>query len=324
MPAFAGITRLWGDLLLMNYRHIYHAGNFADVFKHILLSALLQSLLRKDKPFCYLDTHAGSGNYDLFTEKAQKTQECNNGIVKLWQEFCRDETSVKTPSPILAYLDIIRSWNSEQGSALLRYYPGSPVLAQKLLRPTDKLIFSELHPEEIKDLKRLFKQDKRVSIHHLDGYALFKALLPPQESRGLVFIDPPFESEHEFDCILQSLQLGIKRWRHGIYVVWYPIKKLTDVHSFYKQLITLGIKEILVCELFLSDFLQTSCQKLQACGMAIINPPWQLKETMEITLPWLSKMISDAEGTSFKTRILDTDWCDCIVSAHHTFRHSAT
>lgn len=265
----------------MNYRHIYHAGNFADVFRHVLLLSLIESLLRKDKPFCYLDTHAGTGNYDLQTESAQKTQEFAQGIFKLWP--LKSET---TPQLITQYLDIIQNWNLEHGTHNLRYYPGSPVFVRKLLRSQDQMILTELHPQDALLLKQQFNRDKQVSVHHLDGYQGLKAFLPPKLSRGLVLIDPPFENRAEFNHITQHLQLALQRWHNGMYAVWYPIKNPLEVSHFYQALQVSGIRKILCCEMTLPPAITTH---LNACGMLIINPPWQWADEASGLLTWLSK-----------------------------------
>jgi 23S rRNA (adenine2030-N6)-methyltransferase len=265
----------------MNYRHIYHAGNFADVFKHVLLTALIESLLRKNKPFCYLDTHAGIGHYDLEKKNAQKTREFENGIFKLLQE---DRASL--PKLITRYLQLVSAGN---GGEDVRYYPGSPALVRQLLRPDDRMILTELHAVDIVSLKQLFLRDKQVAVHHLDGYQALKAFLPPKESRGLVLIDPPFEETGEFDQIMRQLQKAVDRWPVGTYAIWYPIKNTTEVNHFYKDLKKSGIREILCCEIHLPHF---ASKGLGACGMVVVHPPWQWKEEIESVLPVLCDILS--------------------------------
>ena len=283
----------------MNYRHIYHAGGFSDVFKHTILIALIQSLLKKETPFCYIDTHAGIGNYDLHLESAQKTQEFQYGISKL-----QGITDHDIPDSIATYLNIIQTWNHRmrQDSRLyssdlkeldiLRYYPGSPVFARELLRDKDHIILAELHPEDAQTLKQLFKQDKQVATHFLDGYTAFKAFLPPKEKRGLVLIDPPFEKTDEFETLIQKLTLGIHRWRNGIYAIWYPLKNPRQVNHFYKNLSQIGASEILCYELYMLQQ-QRSNHGMHACGMAILQPPWGFKETLERVLPWLCQKLGE-------------------------------
>lgn len=269
----------------MNYRHIYHAGNFCDVFKHVLLISLVKYLLRKDKPFCYLDTHAGIGRYDLQHKNAQKTQEFKEGIFKLLQS-----NTTQLPKLISEYLHMVKMGNNEQDGENLRYYPGSPALVRKLLRPNDRMVLTELHPDDVLLLRQIFLHDKQVAVHHLDGYQALKAFLPPKESRGLVLIDPPFEKTDEFSQITKQLQLAITRWRTGIYAAWYPIKDIKEVNRFYGSLKNSGIREILCCEIHLPSL--DSNTTLNACGMVVIHPPWQWKEEIKLVLPVLCDSLS--------------------------------
>ncbi len=274
----------------MNYRHIYHAGNFADVFKHVLLTALIESLSRKDKPFCYLDTHAGIGYYDLQQRNAQKTQEFINGIFKLLKQ-----DSAALPKLIAQYLQRVKKGNREQGARGFRYYPGSPTVVRQLLRPLDRMILTELHTEDALSLKQLFLHDKQVAVHHLNGYQALKAFLPPKEKRGLVLIDPPFEETNEFEQIMRNLQLAVDRWPVGVYAIWYPIKNKTDVQHFYRALKKSGIREILCCEMHLPE---VESRGLNACGMVVVNPPWQWKEEIARVLPVLCDVLSEPERGS--------------------------
>jgi len=257
----------------MNYRHSYHAGGFSDVFKHILLVSLIEFLLRKDKPFCYVDTHAGVGVYNLSSANALKTQEFKGGINKLLQLKNVPFEVVKQ------YLTLLS----------LPFYPGSPLFVRKLLRPTDRMILTELHAQDILSLKKLFAYDKQVAVHHLDGYQGLKAFLPPKEKRGLVLIDPPFEETDEFSTLVTQLKFALQRWSTGVYAVWYPIKNLKEVNRFYSDLVDAGIQNILRCELHLPYL---ASKNFSACGMIVINPPWQWKEEVEQILPWLCEVLS--------------------------------
>jgi len=214
----------------MNYRHIYHAGNFGDVFKHAILTLLIQNLLRKDTSFCYLDTHAGIGVYNLLSTAAQKTKEYESGIVKLLK--CENY-----PKELDTYLGIVKKLHEG-------YYPGSPYIVRSLLRPIDRMILLELHDDDIITLKQQFWNDKQVAVHHYDGYQGLKAFLPPKEHRGLVFMDPPFEQPNEFDQIIVALKMATKRWATGIYAVWYPIKDLKAVNKFKNDLNSLALKNL--------------------------------------------------------------------------------
>lgn len=261
----------------MNYRHHYHAGCFADVFKHILLTGLLQFLIRKDKPLCYLETHAGKGQYDLSALPAQKTQEFRTGIGKL--------TSASMPQLVGDYLQIVQTHGSEAGGFI---YPGSPCIAKALLRSDDQMILCELHERDYAVLKKMFLGDKQVAVHHMDGYAALKAFLPPKQGRGLVLIDPSFEQKDEFQQIFKHLEITVKRWPGATYAVWYPVKERLKVDQFYADLQNSGIREIIYCE-FEIPFLAGN---MNACGMVIIRPPWQWYESVKPVLPRLNETLS--------------------------------
>jgi 23S rRNA (adenine2030-N6)-methyltransferase len=263
----------------MNYRHCYHAGNFADVLKHVILVVLLQALQRKETPFCFMDTHAGIGLYELQSIEAQKKQEYDNGIGKL---FSLD--AQQFPSELQTYLSIVKKYNSNQ----LDFYPGSPLIAENVLRSQDHMILCELHPEDVQTLKDNFKGSKNTSIHHNDAYLSMKAFLPPSVKRGLVLIDPPFEVTDEFTQIFTALQRAIKHWRGGHFMVWYPIKNKKAVDAFYKDIQSLGVEHLIV-EISLNAVIDEG--KLSSTGIIIINPPWQSKETIETLLPILSNTL---------------------------------
>ncbi|MEN3176305.1 23S rRNA (adenine(2030)-N(6))-methyltransferase RlmJ [Gluconobacter sp. OJA] len=243
----------------MNYRHAYHAGNFADCMKHAILLVLLKSLARKPAGFCVLDTHAGCGQYDLSSEEAQKTGEWKSGIGRL----------LDSEEPALQdYLSAVRD---------LGLYPGSPALARHALRPQDQLVACELHPEDVRPLRRLFRDDPQVSIHHRNGYEALRALLPPKDlKRGLVLIDPPFEKLDDFTQCAGAISLIRNRFRAGIVAVWYPIKHRTPVRAFYNALKDAGIRDILACEFLLRPALDPS--RLNGCGMLVVNAPFGFEE----------------------------------------------
>ena len=259
----------------MNYRHSYHAGNFADVFKHLHLVLLLQSLRGKDTPFCYLDSHAGTGRYDLHGVSAQKTGEHLQGIMCFWRH---DDVS----PPMVDYLEVVRALNRD---GELRYYPGSPRIAHHFLRPQDRMVLMELHPEDAASLKREFRGDTRVHVHCADGYAGLKAFLPPPEKRGLVLIDPPFEDGNEFERLTEALRIARQRWNTGIFAVWYPLKDDVRVQRFHRQLADSGMRKLLLAEMRLQT--RPAANALYGCGMIIVNPPWQMDEKLRAVLPHL-------------------------------------
>lgn len=276
----------------MNYRHSYHAGNFADVFKHIVLVGLIQSLLNKDKPFCYIDTHAGTGHYNLSSETAKKTREFAYGIQRLFNL----QTTFKV---VEDYLNIVQMLNVEK---TLKYYPGSPVIVEKLLRKMDRMVLSELHQRDCESLNELFLKNKRVTVYHQDGYQTLKASLPPLEKRGLVLIDPPFEQQDEFNQIILGLKNALQRWATGIYAVWYPIKEQKLNHVFFNKLQQLPIKNCLKLELtVLPDDVP---HRLNGSGIIIINCPWQFDSEMQIVLPWLWEQLAVERNGGYKVEWL--------------------
>lgn len=270
---------------MLSYRHGFHVGHHADVFKHIVLTLLVRSLLSKDKPFFYLDTHSGAGRYRLDSEMAKKTREYETGIAKLWNV-------PDAPEALGDYLQAVHAANPDGG---LRYYPGSPRIVRHLLRPKDRMILCELHANEVKNLTLEFAADRQTKVEHQDGYAAIKALLPPSERRGLVHIDPAFEVKGEWQRLLEAIQEGYKRWATGMFAIWYPLQDRFESDDFLRRLQRSGIRKILLAEVSIvnpSDIL-----RLTGSGMAIINPPWHLEEQLKTLLPWLwDKLSVDGQG----------------------------
>ncbi len=261
----------------MNYSHSYHAGNFADVFKHAILVSLIQSMQRKENGFCFVDTHAGAGLYDLSSAEAQKSKEYASGIKLLLS--CHDRFT--------DYLACVKKVNHEPK---LRYYPGSPTIARSLLRSQDRMVLADLHPQIYRTLKERFAHDKQVGVHHLDGYQSLKAFLPPKERRALILIDPPYEKSDELTYIATTLPALLKRFATGVYAIWYPIKDRAPIERFYQTLRKNIEQPILIAEL--SIYPETSAQHLNGCGMLIINPPWQLSDQINDYLPQLWSILS--------------------------------
>jgi 23S rRNA (adenine2030-N6)-methyltransferase len=270
----------------MNYRHAYHAGNFADVMKHAILTLVIAGLKRKDTPFFALDTHAGIGAYDLEAPQADKTGEYLNGIARVLD-------APQAPAELEAYLTVIRGWNS---GGTLRRYPGSPELVRGLMRPQDRLALVELHPEDAEVLRARFHGDRRVGVHHLDGYTAAKGLLPPPERRGLVLMDPPFEVKNEFERLLAALRRARKLWPTGIYMAWYPIKGREPVDHFLQAITEDGGPQALAVELMLRPPVDPF--KLNGNGLLVINPPWQLRESLDRIMPWLAKTMAPGTGSA--------------------------
>lgn len=248
----------------MNYRHLYHAGNFADVFKHVILIQLLQSLARKETAFAYLETHAGSGRYDLHAPQARKSNEYANGVGRLWGVPVADEG-------LAQYLAVVRGLNPDQS---LRHYPGSPCIARALLRAQDRMRLAEYLPEACAGLKAEFAGDKRVHVHCGDGYAALKGWLPPPERRGLVLMDPAYEHNDEWQRLRTALALARRRWPQGTYALWYPLKAGAPLKQFKSSLVADGLRNVLQAELTIWP--ADTPFRLNGCGMLIQNPPWQL------------------------------------------------
>jgi 23S rRNA (adenine2030-N6)-methyltransferase len=261
----------------MNYRHGYHAGNYADVLKHLVLVELLRLLTAKDKKLFVLDTHSGAGGYDLAAGLATRTREAEAGIRRLLAM-----PRAGMPAAVARYLAAVAAYDRKFGRGEgLRHYPGSPRLVRAALRLGDRFVACELNPQEALSLKREFAGDRMVDVRQADGYHALKALLPPVERRGLVMIDPPFEKTDEFDTLARGLRHALRRFATGCYAIWYPIKDEDAVAAFKEALA--GLKT-LILEARLNAVAEG---KLGACGVAVINPPWTFQESMAEALPWL-------------------------------------
>jgi 23S rRNA (adenine2030-N6)-methyltransferase len=262
----------------MNYRHGYHAGNYADVLKHVVLVELLRLLTAKDKKLFVLDTHAGAGGYDLAAGLAMRTREAEAGIQRL---MAMPRTGM--PAAVARYLAAVAAYDRKFGRGEgLRHYPGSPRLVRAVLRPGDRFVACEMHPEEALSLKREFAGDRAVEVRQADGYHALKAMLPPVERRGLIVIDPPFEKPDEFEVLARGLKHALRRFATGCYAIWYPIKDEPAVAAFKETLA--GLKT-LILEAHLNAVVDG---KLGACGMTVINPPWTFQEAMAEALPRLA------------------------------------
>lgn len=268
----------------MNYRHDFHAGNFADVFKHAVLTRILVYLMRKPTPLRFLDTHAGSGLYDLGGADAARTGEWRDGIGRL------DVSRLDAPArELLApYIEAVGA--AARGVAP---YPGSPALALKLLRPADRMIFCDLHPAALGALRACTGRDKRAKVVALDGYTGLKAFLPPVERRGLVLIDPPFESENEFETLAAAVTLALRKWREGTYAIWHPIKDRRGCEHLAARLRAAGA-EALRLELQIDD--PAPDRPLVSNGLVIVNPPFALEAEASCLLPALARLLAQGHG----------------------------
>lgn len=261
---------------MLNYRHAYHAGNFADVLKHVVLIELIKCLKQKDKPFFYLDTHAGCGLYDLAGVPALKTNEAEAGIKRL-------QALDKIPPLLEDYMNTVKSCQYGPND-----YPGSPSLVRALLRADDRMALSELHSQDYERLKELFTRDRQVLTFHQDAYQSLKALLPPTPRRGLILIDPAFEVKDEFDRIIDGITEALQRFKTGIYAIWYPVKDEREVARFQRKLKKFGLP---IVNVTIESFKNNESGKLNETGVAIINPPWRFDETLRKILPVLCKAL---------------------------------
>lgn len=278
----------------MNYRHAFHAGNFADVVKHAVLARILDYLKRKPGAFRVIDTHAGIGLYDLSGEEAQRTGEWRGGIGRLL------ETALPAAAAALIapYLDAVRAFNPQGGNPQggnpqggIRFYPGSPLVARHLMRRIDRLTAIELHPEDNLALKAHFSGDWQARVLALDGWLALGAHVPPKEKRGLVLVDPPFEKEGEFDRLVGGLVKAHRRWPGGTYALWYPVKDRAAVAAFRARLGETGIAGIL--DIFLDIRAPSAEPRLDGCGIVVVNPPYVLEEEMAVLLPALGDALGE-------------------------------
>ncbi len=280
----------------MNYRHIYHAGNFADVFKHAVLARIIEYLQRKDGGFRVIDTHAGTGLYDLSSVEAQKTGEWREGIGRLLEnQIQQDAAELLEP-----YLAIVRQY-FENGAP--QACPGSPMLARGLLRKQDRLTACELHPADFETLSARFAGDWQVKTLHLDGWLVPGSQLPPKEKRGVVLIDPPFEVEREFARLEQALEKGTSRWPGGIFVLWYPLKNDVQVEYFLRNLAKSSIRDLLCVEMWPSV---RRDGVFHGSGLIICNPPFVLRQELEILMPALVKALGNA-GAGWRMETLASE-----------------
>lgn len=269
----------------MNYRHDYHAGNAADVFKHVALVALLRRLQRKEAPLSYVETHAGRGRYALTNEMAQKTGEFLRGIARLWPPG-------RTLGPLLAdYVGLVAAQNE---GPELTCYPGSPWLARALLRPRDRMILCELRAADAQALRELFRGDARVAVHQRDGYEALGALLPPTPRRGLVLVDPPYERPDELAVAVRGLQVAKARWAEACVALWYPLKGPLAASLLHAAVLRAALPEVLCVELSVGDPRDPAV--LSGSGLLLVDPPWQIDQVLAEALPELARLLGGDEG----------------------------
>lgn len=272
----------------MNYRHAYHAGNFADVLKHIVLTLVIEHLKLKPAPFRVIDTHAGIGLYDLDSEQAQKTGEWRDGIGRV---LAASPPPAPVARALAPYLDAVRAENPP--GSLVRY-PGSPLIARRLMRPDDRLVANELHPEDSATLRHVLSGDPRCKVLELDAWVALKSLLPPKERRGVVLVDPPFEEVGELPRMLDGLAAATRRFATGTFLLWYPIKDPAPVTRFHAAAATLALPKLLVVEQMIRN--QGDIPRLDGSGLLVVNAPYTLKASLEPVLEWLTPLLAREGG----------------------------
>ncbi|HVU33063.1 MAG TPA: 23S rRNA (adenine(2030)-N(6))-methyltransferase RlmJ [Opitutaceae bacterium] len=289
----------------MNYRHHFHAGNFADVMKHAVLVRLIRALQKKPSGFVYLDTHAGRGGYDLVREAVgetlARTPEWPDGIGRLWQR-------TDLPPGVAEYLQLVREFDRARGNLepTVRFYPGSPRIAATLARGEERLALCERHPEEFGALSAEFSASKRsrggegtrrgnrISLHEMDGYGALRAMLPPPERRALVLIDPPYEAQDEFASAASALGEALRRFPSGTYVLWYPLTQRARVQEFFTAIVGLNPPPTLALELAIAG--DDAPRKLKGCGLVMVNPPWQFDHEARGMLAYLASVLAVEAG----------------------------
>ncbi|SFC45203.1 23S rRNA (adenine(2030)-N(6))-methyltransferase RlmJ [Pseudoalteromonas denitrificans] len=268
---------------MLSYRHSFHAGNPADVLKHLVLFEVLQYLTQKDKALEYIDTHSGAGMYAFSSNEAQKTQEFEQGIAKLWH-YNGDSPTIKN------YLALIKRFNLQK----LAFYPGSPAVADDVLRAHDKSWLFELHPQDHKLLTENFKPTRKRKVRLEDGFKGLLGLLPPESRRACILMDPPYEIKSDYELVVKTIIKAHKRFSSGTYMIWYPVVQRERIDTMEQTLIDSGIKNIHLYELGTSQ--DTQEHGMTASGMIVINPPWKLKATMDTVMPELVEYLSHKDG----------------------------
>lgn len=281
---------------MLSYRHAFHAGNHADVLKHSILTLVLDYMLQKEKPFVYIDTHAGAGWYDLRSGWCSKNSEYIEGVEQVWPMLDKAEC----PAGLKPYLAALKKLNPH---GELHEYPGSPWLAQSVLRMQDRAQLFDLHPNEFKALQTLFEGDKQIRVESGDGFQALNAILPPAERRALVLIDPPYEVKSDYKTLIESVKTAHKKFATGVYLIWYPVLDRTVVNRLERNLVDSGIRNILLAELSIRPDAEEA--GMTGSGMFVINPPWQLKATLQELLPVLMRKLSDTGSSRLQQLVAE-------------------
>jgi len=276
---------------MLSYRHAFHAGNHADVLKHLMLVQTIVYMQRKEKPFVYIDTHAGGGVYNLRSDWAQKNREYENGIGRIWQR-------ADLPAAMSKYVDIVTAMNP---SSELCQYPGSPWIVKQLMRPGDKCRLYELHSSEVENLQACFSDDQSVKIEKSDGFSALKSQLPPRERRAVVLMDPSYENKQDFSQVVAVLKDAYHRFATGVYMIWYPIIWSKYLKQLEDSLRNSGISNILCCELHVAS---ENASGLTGSGMFVVNPPWVLADDMRHSLPYLADVLAQRQVAHYRLEML--------------------
>ena len=277
---------------MLSYRHAFHAGNFADVLKHSVLTLVLDYMTRKEKGFVYIDSHAGAGMYQLTDDYAQKTGEYKDGIEKLLNNN-------DIPEPLTPYIELIQQLNS---SNKLEIYPGSPGIAKQFVRRQDSSHLYELHPTDIQHLEDFCQRWRKVFIKQSDGYQGVLSLLPPPSRRGVVLMDPPYELKEDYQKAVKTLVKAYKKFATGTYILWYPVVKRELIDSMTNDFTASNVKNLLQVEFCLQA--DTNEYGMTGTGLFIINPPWQLTKQLEEILPYLLEKLGKKESTYSLTQLI--------------------
>jgi len=277
----------------MNYRHAFHAGNFADVMKHAVLARIIEHLKGKPAPFRVLDLHAGTGLYDLTAAEAERTGEWRDGVGRLYRNGSCEADPLPGPAEAL-----LAPWRKVLGSvndgAHLARYPGSPEFLRRLSRDEDRLVFNELHPEDYASLKERFRREERARVTNMDAWVAAKALLPPAERRGLVLMDPPYEAADEVLRALAGLQEAHRRFATGVFCLWYPVKAQADANALARRAAALNLPKMLRAEMSVRR--ADRGDRLNGSGLLLVNPPWTLEAELSVLLGALAERLADAEA----------------------------
>ncbi|WP_438462031.1 23S rRNA (adenine(2030)-N(6))-methyltransferase RlmJ [Marinomonas sp. PE14-40] len=275
---------------MLSYRHIYHAGNHADILKHLVVSQICHHLTAKESPFFYLDTHAGIGQYALDSQQAQMNKEFKTGISQLLE-------LKKPPESIKRFLKIVKDMNPTTN---LKLYPGSPKVVEAYTRQKDKMHLCELHPKDYPTLAALFPNKRRANVEKGNGFAAVKAMLPPPQKRGLVLMDPPYEVKEDYKTVVKALVDGHQRFSHGTYAIWYPVLSRKQADGLINAVQRTKIRNTLLLELNIRD--DNADKGMNGSGMIIVNPPWKLESEAQEFLPVLKALLQEDSKSSFQLR----------------------